>query len=168
MEQLTLVWEGPLEMMMETPEKLSGKPGLYAIVHDSNTIYIGKAQYSNAVFREAKNRENKWIKCLREKGIISETMLDLAPYEYVQSHCRIYVGMMSDGQRLDLLGDAEKLLIYKIQPLCNKQHKKKYKGGKPFLVTNNGNRPQDLQVRIRYPDACMHGHCYKFGVDPYR
>ena len=152
MEQLTLVWEGPFEMMIETPEKLSGKPGLYAIVHDSNIIYIGKAQYSNAVFREAKNRENKWIKCLKEKRVISETMLNWARYEYVQIHCRIYVGTMSGGQRLHLLGDAEKLLIYKIKPRCNKQHKKKYKGARPFLVINNGNRPQDLSMKIQYPD----------------
>ena len=54
MEQLTLVWEGPIEMIVETPEKLSGRPGLYAIVHDSNTIYIGKAQYGNVALREAK------------------------------------------------------------------------------------------------------------------
>ena len=152
MEQLTLVWEGQFEMMTETPEKLSGKPGLYAIVHDSKIIYIGKAQYGNAVLREAKNRENKWIKCLREKGVVSETMLDSAPYEYVRSHCRIYVGTMSDGQRLDLLGDAEKLLIFKIKPTCNDKHKKEYKGAKPILVMNNGKRPQDLKARIWYPD----------------
>jgi hypothetical protein len=53
---------------------------LCARAHDSYIIYIGKAQYSNPVFREAKNRDNNWISCLKEKRVMSETMPNLAPY----------------------------------------------------------------------------------------
>lgn len=49
MKQLTLVWEEPFKMKTETPKELSGKPGLYAILHDSTIIYIGKAQYGTGV-----------------------------------------------------------------------------------------------------------------------
>lgn len=87
-----------------------------------------------------------------EKGLVSATILGSKSYEYVWSHCRIYVGIISDDQKLDLLGDAEKLLIYKIKPICNDKHKKEYKGAKPIMVINDGKRPKDLQAKIRYPD----------------
>ncbi len=146
MNQLTLVWEGPFDMKTETPKELYGKPGLYAILHDSKIVYIGKAQYGTAVLREAKNRENKWIKCFRKKGLVSEAILGSKPHEYVERHCQILVGIISGDQQLDLLGDAEKLLIFKIQPICNDKHKKQYKGAKPIMVINDGKRPKDLQA----------------------
>jgi hypothetical protein len=150
MNQLNLRWEGPFKIDVQTPEWAEGKQGLFVITHDTNLIYIGKAQGKNAVFKEAKNRENKWIKCLKKKVVTPNIEVSLSPYNYIKNHCQIFVGIMSGGQRLDLLDEAEKLLIYRMKPICNIQHKKKYCGISPFIVINEGNPPRKLPERIRY------------------
>lgn len=73
MTELDLCWSGPYDMSLETPKFFEGRSGLFAITHDSKIIYIGKAGYSNAVFRESK-RELKCSKLLIEHGDLPKDM----------------------------------------------------------------------------------------------
>jgi hypothetical protein len=143
-------------MSLETPKSFEGKSGLFAITHDSKIIYIGKAGYSNAVFRESK-RELKCSKLLIEHGDLPKSMMHNDPQAlaYVNEHCQRYVGIVSEeiqwsSQLNRLLDNAENLLIYelnKVTPLYNEQLKDKYSHGRPFKVINAGNNPADLKTQ---------------------
>ena len=146
MSELNLSWKGPFEMTIETQDWARGKPGLYAITHDSRLIYIGKAQYGNAVFKEARNRENKWIRCFRRKGILPDSVSDVEAREFVINHCRIYVAIVDDEQLRDLIGKAEEHLMSKLSPtpLCNDLIKNKDGLEQHFLIVNKGSKPPGL------------------------
>jgi len=148
---LVIFWHKPLKLEnLETPENLKGKAGIYIITHDSTIFYIGKAGKGNAIVREAKNRENKYIKCLKQMGLMPS---DENYYKYFYEHCRVYCGIVSDdaqqSDQLDfLLSNAEKLIIYevsKVKLLCNKKSIRKYKSVKPFKVINRGESPPGLK-----------------------
>lgn len=142
MDQLTLIWEGPYEMFLETPDHLYGKNGVFAIDYRNQTIYIGKAEGKNAVFREAK-RHNKMIKCLVENGYISNEMNHLAAYNHVDKNCFIYVALI---EKEYLINNAEKCLIFNCKPLiCNTQGRKKYLGTNSISLTNIGSLPADIK-----------------------
>ncbi len=149
MYRLTLVWKGPFEMTIETPEWAEGKPGLFAITHDSSIVYIGKAQHGNAVFKEAKNRENKWIRCFKRAGILPEGIAPAVAHEYVNTHCRIYVAIVDDGQLRDIIGEAEERLIFNLQDqlICNSLIKNKSKL-KRLSIVNSGNLPLGLPKTV--------------------
>ena len=130
-------------MDVETPDWARGKPGVFAITHDSNLIYIGKAQYGPAVFKEAKNRENKWTDCFKRNGVLPNNIEDTLAYEYVRNHCRIYVAIIDDEKLRDLIGEVEEYLIFKMQRilLCNSSIKKPKS---VFAIVNSGDLPPSL------------------------
>lgn len=78
-------------------------------------VCIGKAQYGNAVFKEAKNRENKWIKAFKRRKILPDNASEESARKYITSHCRIYVAIIDDEQLRDSIGTAEDYLIFKLQ-----------------------------------------------------
>jgi hypothetical protein len=143
-------------MALETPKAFEGKSGLFAITHDSKIIYIGKAGYGNAVFRESK-RELKCSKLLIEHGNLPKGMKydDPRTLAHVNVHCQRYVGIVSQeiqqsNQLNALLDNAENLLIYevnKVTPLYNEQRRDGYTHGRPFTVTNAGTLPTDLRSK---------------------
>jgi len=133
-------------MDIETPDWATGKPGLYAITHDSNIFYIGKAQYSNAVFREAKNRENKWIGYFKKNGILPNNIEDGAAYEYVRNHCRIYVVIIDDAKLIDVIGQIEEYLIFKLQRIIYNRLIKTPTSS--FSIWNNGKLPSNLPQKL--------------------
>jgi hypothetical protein len=122
---------------------------LYATVHGESIIYIGKASYGNAVYKEAKQYWGKYAEGLREMGIIPETFSKKESYDYVYKHCLIYVGVVSPDTEPPLrqiyIDFAEKLILNKIEPMpnCNKKFEK-YDGVRPFKVVNKGIRPPSL------------------------
>ena len=139
-------------MTIETPKWAEGKPGLFAITHNSGVVYIGKAQGGrNAVFKEAKNREPKWIECFKRQGILPKTTSTIDPVarEYVHTHCRLYVAIMDDEQILGLIGEAEECLIFRLQNqlMCNTMIKKHSKL-KELSIVNSGELPPGLPENI--------------------
>lgn len=140
MGQIVLDWTGPLIMMEPTPRKWYGVIGLYAIEYDSNIIYLGKAECQGAI-KEARSHRGLCEKRLKELG---------TPWDAARA--MIYVGTVSEDQQASIIDHAENLLIYKIQPSCNRQLRERYTGEEPFLVVNNGQRPKGLPKQIRYPD----------------
>jgi len=132
-------------MNIKTPDWARGKPGLYAIIHDSNLVYIGKAQYGNAVFREAKNRENKWRDCFEKNRLLPSNIED--GRVYVLNHCKIYVAIIYDEKLRDFIGQIEEYLIFKLQRilLCNSLVKKPKSS---LSIVNNGNLPPSLPPHL--------------------
>lgn len=137
-------------MTVETPNWGRGKPGLFAITCDSSLVYIGKAQYGNAVFKEAKNRENKWIKAFKRRKILPDDASEESARKYIASHCRIYVAIIDDEQLRDSIGTAEDYLIFRLQQklICNDLIKNLHGTSPPFLIANSGSLPPDMPEQI--------------------
>ncbi len=145
MNEVNLFWREPAEMTKETPKWAEGKPGVFAITHGKLTVYIGKAQYHNSVFKEAKNRENKWIRQFKAHSILSEDMRTEDARTYVDTHCRIHVALIDEKQR-DLIGPIEDILISRLQKqlICNTQIKSEDKLRKDIKIINSGNLPSGI------------------------
>jgi len=139
MEQIILDWEGPFKLTEPTPRKKYGRIGLYAVEYNSQIIYIGKAEYQGAI-KEARSH-GFYEKRLKEVGIMWDSTQAL-----------VYIGTVSQDQISPRIDDAENLLIYKIQPPCNKKRRKRCRGVEPFRVINNGHRPKELRIQYQYPD----------------
>lgn len=149
MKHFVLSWRGPYLMTQETPKQLRGKKGLYAIVHDSKILYIGKAEHGNAVFREAKSHYGKYAETLKQLNIIPESMSRKDAYKYVFNKCRIFTGVTSSDDDIPFIDSAEKLIIFRLRPHGNTQSLQSYIGVRPLKILNNGKRPQCLPLEIQ-------------------
>jgi hypothetical protein len=136
MEEFTLFWEQGFKLSEPTRLDMRGIIGLYAIEYDSRVVYIGKAETEGAI-KEARSHG------IYEKRLKEQRM------QWDKNQALIYVGTVPQDQKSGLIDDAEKLLIFKLQPPCNKQRKKRYSGIKPFQVINEGNKPTELPRQIQ-------------------
>jgi hypothetical protein len=137
MEQIILDWQGPFRLTEPSPRTEHGLVGLYAVEVNSKIVYVGKAEYQGTL-KEARSH-NFYERRLKEVGI-----------EWDKMRALVYIGTISQDQNSARIDDAESLLIYKIQPSCNRRKRKRYGGIVPFEVINNGHRPQELPAQIQY------------------
>ena len=142
MEQLTLNWEGPFKINQRMPSHLIGAIGLYLCECDSKIVYVGKAETQGAFKRlrdHFRGQMDSTGKCVLSKA-----------RDKRKSNINNWVGWIEEGEPSELIDDAEQLMIYRLQPPCNRNHLVKYEGS-PLLIKNKGNHPKDLPEEIRFP-----------------
>jgi hypothetical protein len=139
MKQLVLNWTGPFGIRDLIPKELRGCPGLYLVEHDSEIMYVGKAETEGAFhrakdhFRGHGDSIGRWILEGRDGSKI-----------------RIWVAWIAAEGCSELINDAEKLLIFRLDTRANVNHSEKYEGN-PLHIINKGNHPTKLPVEIKYP-----------------
>jgi len=136
MEQVVLKWKGPFGTRDRMPEELKGWPGLYLIAYDSEILYVGKAETEGAFkrakdhFRGQRDNTGRWILNRRDES-------------------RIHIWITARSWD-DLISDAEKLLIFRLNPRANVNHVDKY-NGRVLNIINEGAYPAKLSSHIEYP-----------------
>jgi hypothetical protein len=146
MNSITVNWLGPFSLNQTTPRELMRKMGVYAVLHSPNYIFIGKAKRGKGIFRQAKvNREEEYWRGLRKLQLVAGKV----PVRYklikdVYDKCALYAGVVSRDD-LELVDDLEKLLIYKLKPVCNDKFIKHQKSSEQIQVVNIGNPPTGLE-----------------------
>jgi len=145
MDTVTLNWLGPYSLNQTTPREIRGKKGLYATVHGSSFILIGKALHGKGIFREGKEgRLPSYWEGLRKLKVVSEERPSWYKLlEYVYSNCSLYAGVVSK-EELPYVESAERLLVYRIKPVCNEKYVKSYVGLASLQVINGGCPPPGL------------------------
>lgn len=133
---------------------------MYAITYNSLLAYIGKAD--DAPFTmEARNRQNKWAKCLIEQGELPKDwghynadrkfeVTDQRARDYVNEHCKAFVAVMENAPQ-GRIKNTEEYMIFKLgkkRLRFNKQFKKRFDLEGNFSVKNTGDLPQGLDEDI--------------------
>ena len=142
--EVVLNWSGPMPIFIETPKGGGGKHGIFAFVYNKKEIiYIGKSlgkQYH--LYQESKHRYKSLKKAFNELGLMDMNHNNVERKILADKYCEKYVAELVDYSYTDLerfkLGNAEKLLIFKMQPKGNVHNKKRYSGVIPIKVINNG------------------------------
>lgn len=142
MEQLVLNWNGPFKLDQRIPVHLVGAIGLYLCECDSKIVYVGKAETQGA-FKRLKDHF-RGIMDSTGKCVLTHTK------NKSKSEINIWVGWIEEGEPRELINDAEELVVYRLQPPCNRTYLDKY-GGSPLHIKNRGNHPKDLPEEMRYP-----------------
>jgi hypothetical protein len=137
-KQLVLEWEKPFKLTEPTPPEANAIVGLYAVVFDSEIIYVGKAECQGTL---AEARSHNFY----------ERRLKKAGKSWNKKQALVYIGTVPQDQPADCIDDAENLTIFRLQPECNIQKRSRYKGRIPFKVINEGNRPPSLRYSLQYP-----------------
>ena len=138
MERFVLNWNGPFKINDGIPKHMIGALGLYLIKCNSEITYVGKAETEGA-FRRAKNHF---------RGV-TDSIGNCILKDRNKPQINIWVAWIEEGQRVELISDAEKLLIYKLQSSCNKSYRDKYKG-RSLHIINRGDYPEDLPEELQY------------------
>jgi hypothetical protein len=152
MGTITLNWLGPYSLNQNTPKEIRGKKGLYATVHGSSMILLGKALHGKGIFREAKEgRLPTYWEGLRKLKVVPEEKPSWYKLlDYVYNNCALYAGV-ARIEELPYVEGAERLLIYRIKPVCNEEYVERYEGPAALQVINEGSSPPGLAQVIRYP-----------------
>ena len=141
--ELELEWKGPYRIDEETPKDMKGLHGLFANLYDSRIVYVGRASGKSHLFQESKFRYRSLKRGLIELGVLAGPLLpiDRAEIEKVaEDHCRKYVGVLLDENKLKYLECAENLLIFKKEPPGNEELKYAYECVVPFSLINKGEK----------------------------
>lgn len=142
-EQLRIVWEKPLKYSQKIPAKLIGAQGFYLLEKDSKVFYVGKAEEQGG-FKRAKDHFRGQMdsvgRCVMEKANAKD-----------KEQINILAGWLEQGEDTNLIGDAEKLLIWYFDPPCNKTNKGKYSGC-PLILINEGAIPTFMPLKIPSPN----------------
>ncbi|MCX6653923.1 MAG: hypothetical protein NTY03_02250 [Candidatus Bathyarchaeota archaeon] len=146
MNSITVNWLGPFSLNQITPRELMRKMGIYAVLNSSNYIFIGKAKRGKGIFRQATiNREEEYWRGLRKlQLVIGELPVGYKLIAEVYDKCALYAGVVSRDD-LKLVDDLERLLIYKLKPVCNDKFTKHQKSTEQIQVVNIGNPPTGLE-----------------------
>ena len=137
MEQIEIEWDGPFTIEQEVSKEHFGAVGLYIIEYNSCIIYIGKAETEGAHHR-ARNHFSGSTDRIGNRIRMNRG----------EKKLHIWVGIILEERYRNLISTAEQLLIYKLQPTCNKNHRDEYKG-EPSLILNKGHRPKELPKKIK-------------------
>jgi hypothetical protein len=136
MDQMVLTWKGFFGTRTSIPDELKRWPGLYLIEYNSEILYVGKTETEGA-FKRAKDHfrgqgdsTGRWILQGRDEAQI-----------------RIWVTARSWDE---LVCNAEKLLIFRLNPCANVNHIDNY-DGKPLRIINEGKYPPRLEKQIESP-----------------
>jgi len=145
MEQLVLNWDGPFKLDQRIPVHLVGAIGLYLCECDSKIVYVGKAETQGA-FKRLKDHF---------RGIMDSTGKCVLKHTRTKnkSEINIWVGWIEEGESRELINDAEKLVIYKLNARgrvpCNRTYSDKYRG-RSLHLRNRGKYPKDLPEELQY------------------
>jgi hypothetical protein len=146
LNSITVEWMGPYSFDQLTPKELRRKMGIYAVLHDSNYLFIGQTKRGKAIFREAKvNREEEYWRGLRKLGVVGESKPAWYKLkEDVYSNCELYAGVVSKDD-FELLEDLRRLLVFKLKPVCNEKFVKVLESKANLYVTYRGTPPPGLE-----------------------
>ena len=119
MDNITLNWEEFSFKESELiPNFLQGAQGLYLIKYYAEPIsYVGLAKEDGA-FKRAKDHF---------RGSMDSTGICILKGR-VKNKITFWIAWIEQGENIEPLEDAEKLLIFKLQPRCNIKNRNKYSG----------------------------------------
>ena len=149
MDSITVNWLGPYSLNQSTPRDLQRKMGLYAVLSGSNYLFIGRAVKGKGIFRQAKiNREGEYWEGLKKLGVVNG---DPPAYyrlvEEVFNNCELFAGIVSRDQ-LGLVNEVEKILVFKLKPVCNDKYTKNLGSFEQPNVVHTGNVPIGLEQSL--------------------
>jgi hypothetical protein len=149
MNSITVNWMGPYSLDQLTPNELKRKFGVYAVLHGQSFLFVGRAKRGKAIFREAKvNREEEYWEGLKKLGAVAGD----PPAWYrlkddVYKNCELFAGVVSKNE-LIFVEDLHKLLVFKLQPICNDRYVKHMEVKDQLEVIHRGYLPVGLDNRI--------------------
>jgi len=144
--ELQLNWEGHYPLDVETPKGLEGLHGLFAYLFDSEIVYIGRSSGKYHLFQESKFRYKPLKRALIRKRVFKPPLEPITTEDRIEIekiakiHCKKYVGILHDENKVDFLNSAENLLVSLKKPDGNDKLKKAYKGVRPFKLINKGEK----------------------------
>ena len=149
MDSITVNWLGPYSFDQLTPKELMRKMGVYVVLHGPSYLFIGQTKRGKAIFREAKvNREEEYWEGLKKLGVVSgEKPAWYRLKNDVYKNCELYAGVVSKNE-FNLLDDLHKLLVFKIQPVCNDKYVKHLKTNTQFHTIHLGSIPEGIENKI--------------------